>query len=75
MNIMEEPDRFFFAGNLIKCVDFDPYEALATSDYYPTHLLYIKEKMQLFVTLKNNIQIWDILTGRIVDTFTRQTEN
>ena len=73
MALTEDPPRFFFAGNSIKSVDFDPYESIISSDYYPTHLLYVEEKMQLLVVLKNNIQKWDILTGHMTDTFTRQT--
>ena len=48
---------------------------MKTSEYFPTHLKYIKEKMQLLVTIKNNIQVWDVLTGKMCDNLLRQTEN
>lgn len=31
--------------------------------------------MQLLVTIKNNIQVWDVLTGKMCDNLLRQTEN
>ena len=75
MELSDDPPRFFFGGSSIKCLDFDQYETITTSDYCPNHLKYIKEKMQIMVAVKNNIQIWDILTGQIHDSFMRQTEN
>ena len=29
---------------------------------------------RLFVAIKNNILVWDILTGQLIDTLSRQTE-
>lgn len=45
------------------------------SDYYPNHLKYCETSKKLYVTLKNNLMIWDMLTGRLMDILSLQTEN
>lgn len=75
MVISEQSRRFFFGGNSVKCLEFDEHEAFLTADAYPTHIHYIQSQMKLYITVKNNITVMDVLTGRPHETLSHQTEN